>query len=516
LVISEAHAADLRRPEATLDDARPHSPESHRANALVSRLLDGALWVGLTRLFGIGTTVLLNVLLAKLLDPADFGVFMLVASLSAFCSSLGMFGLNGALVRFISENLGLGDRIAAVTVLWRGMRLAFISTGIVAIAAWLVLGTWGEALFGLPDAAWIAAMIAFTMLLLTFSQLIAESLRGFHELRMASLLSGGQSGGLAGNLVFLALLSILVCTESPTLNSVLGLNAAALLVVLPLGFIGLRSVTRKIIETTAPQNTTILPAGVATIEYSTLVATCLPLMLVGVASFASTQADVWIAGSCFSHDDLALYTAARRLMLIMAMPLQVAMLTVLASIPQLSSQRRLTELQRLLRSASMVAVVPSLIAISVLLLWGETILSWMFGDFYRGAFQPLLILGVGQVLLAWFGLAHFTLAMTGRQRPLLIVSLITAAALMICGPLAARKWGINGLAATSASLLVMEAATQWLLTRRLCGVWTHAAFGLSQKSIATWLGYAKERTRRMRGALASTRHETILPSDVET
>ena len=66
-------------------------------------------------------------------------------------------------------------------------------------------------------------------------------------------------------------------------------------------------------------------------------------------AFATQQLDIWLAGGLLTPQDLGLYGAAKRSVLVAAMPVQMAMLTIVSAIPRLHVQDRKAELQRVVR-----------------------------------------------------------------------------------------------------------------------------------------------------------------------
>jgi O-antigen/teichoic acid export membrane protein len=182
---------------------------------------------------------------------------------------------------------------------------------------------------------------------------------------------------------------------------------------------------------------------------------------------------LWISGICCPHDQLALYGAARRLVLLVTLPVQMLNLTVISAIAELHGQGRRAELQKVLRGAATFAAVPSIAAIVVLIIWGGPILQILFGPYFRDAAMPLGILGLGQLFLVCAGSCGCALEMTGHQMVSLIVNLISAVALGVVGTFAAQRFGIMGLAVASASVIGLQSVTLWLLARRIVGVWTH-------------------------------------------
>jgi O-antigen/teichoic acid export membrane protein len=431
------------------------------------RLRWGALWVILGRSSGIGVTMLVNMLLARWLAPQELGDFLLLSSVLALASLLAMLGLNTAVVRFVSESMGRGDMAAARQSMGLVLAVAAFAIAGVAALASLCLATFDSTLLGLPAVPGLVPLAVTSLVLLALLQLIAEACRSMHELRLATLFSGGQTGGLLSNIVFLMLIAAAMVLGRPSYFTAVALNLVAMAISLPLAVLGLsRTVRDRFRLVPRPESTT--PLSVAT-----LLAYSLPVLAIQLLTFVTTQGDLWIAGIWCPHDELALYGAARRLTLIIAMPLQMLNFTVISSIAELYGQQRRQDLQRLLRGAASLAAWPSVVAIVLLLVAGGPILELFFGPYFRQAALPLGILAVGQLFLSCAGSASCALTITGHQTGPLAINLITAFALASIGTWAARHFGIVGVAVTSSGVFIAQSISLWLLAKRYLGVWTH-------------------------------------------
>ena len=247
----------------------------------------------------------------------------------------------------------------------------------------------------------------------------------------------------------------------------MGLYVATLAICLPFAALTLLTAMRANLGATPGQ-----PLR-SVLSVRQLLAFSIPMLLIQLLTFATTQSDLWIAGICCPHDQLALYGSARRLMLIVTMPLQMANLTVISSIAELYGQQRIGDLERVLRGASSVAAWPSIGAIVLLIVAGGPILDLLFGPYFRQAAVPLGILGMGQLFLVCAGGCGCALEMTGHQLSSLVVNFVAAVAMAVVGTWAARHFGILGLSIASAIIIAVQSITLWLLAKKLVGVWTH-------------------------------------------
>ena len=442
------------------------------------RLRAGAAWVVVGRFLGIAVTMLVNVVLARALTPGEFGEFLVISSVLGSASLLAMLGMNSAVVRFVSASVGIGDLARAR----QALRLVSLATivGVACIGGLfaIVLSFLDTKLIGLSAFSGLVPMLVASLMLLALLQFVAEACRSLQELKLASLLSGGQTGGLLSNLLFLTLIAAAMVVARPGLRTAIALNIAAMAVTLPVAVVGLIRLAseRLAVNRQSLDGTSALPTKRA-LGLAPLLSFALPMLVIQLLTSATAQGDLWIAGVSCSPDEVALYGAARRLMLLIAMPLQVINFTVIASIAELHSQDRLEDLQRLLRGAATIAASISIAAGLGLILFGRPTLSLLFGHGFGEAAPLLSILVIGQMFLACAGSSDCALSMTGHQIAPLVVNTVCGLLLAGLGIWAVQHYGTVGLAYVSAAVIAVQAISLWLLARRLVGVWTHPAWG---------------------------------------
>jgi O-antigen/teichoic acid export membrane protein len=81
--------------------------ESKPQSGLRSRLLSGGVWVVAGKILGGPVVVVTNMLLARVLSPAELGAYFLAFSLVTVCATVAPLGANRAVVRFVAEAIGL-------------------------------------------------------------------------------------------------------------------------------------------------------------------------------------------------------------------------------------------------------------------------------------------------------------------------------------------------------------------------------------------------------------------------
>jgi O-antigen/teichoic acid export membrane protein len=430
------------------------------------------------RIVGILATVASNVLAARLLGPAEFGRYLFLASVAVCGSLVGAAGLSDTTLRFSSESLALGRRGLAAAYVRRTARLCGLSTllaaGITAAGLLAFHLTTGR----LAQPLLLGVLTVLTAAALSWQQLASETLRGWNRLKAASLFSGGTTGGPVSNLLFVAaIIALLQAQVAMSATAVVGILTASVCLTSPVALACVWRMIRR--SPAAPGEPTATLSAAEDRQLRAMAGTMLALNLL---AFVSEQLDIWIGGALLSPEQLGLYGVAKRSMLLAAMPVQMAMLAILAAIPRLHAQGRRPELQHLMRGSAALAAVPSLAALALLVVFPETVLHWVFGGSYAGAAPMTRILAIGYVVLVFVGNPSSMLVLTGRHRSALSANLVAAAVFAVGGPLAAVMFGATGLAWISASAVAVQNALQWWLARQHSGIWTHVGLPLAQLS----------------------------------
>jgi O-antigen/teichoic acid export membrane protein len=425
------------------------------------------VWVVGCRIIGIAATLASNVLVARLLGPGEFGTYILITTVMALGGLLAMAGLNEAALRFISESLAHGKPWLARAYRNRALITSAMAGIGACIAASVVLAFM---LTGKPIAnlTTLLVLVSVGIAVLGWQQLGAELVRAYGDLRIASLFSGGQAGGPVSNMIFLAG----ICAGAFGLvrldvNWTVALAVMSVGVTCPLVYRALSKLGH--LPAGSPPNDARLSAS----QRSELFTVGSILLANQLLAFATLQLDIWLAGGILSAEELGLYGAAKRSLLIAAMPVQMAMLTIVSMIPRLHAHRKKHQLEQIVRSAASAAAIPSLLAIAVLILFPRQVLTFVLGGAYASAAPALLVMAVGHIMLVLSGNPQHVLAMTGRHRVVLVVNLLSAAVLLALGAIGAKFFGAIGLAAAAATSVALQNGLLWFVAHRELGIWTH-------------------------------------------
>ncbi len=447
----------------------PVKPNKRQQSALIRRLVGGGTWVLAGRIAGILLLLVCFVVLARWLPPAEFGLFLVIISVINFLSTLGRFGLDRVLIRFLSEGLGTENGTLVQRTLRDSFAMGLASALCVSVAGGLVLKF--AVLSQLPAVVFL--LLGAAVLLVTMLHLVAEALRGFHQLHYASLFSP-QSGPLTTLLFFVALIAM--GATPPSLSIALMCYTLPAACILPLAlFILARTANRSLSKLPRESRGTRL-----SISLSQLIALSSPIAISDTLTFLSMNAGLWIVAVCCSEHDLALFGAARQLAMLVVLPLNLVNVTVMSTIPELYAQRQLAKLQRVLQISASVATIPTLLLVLMFVIAPAPILDLVFGSFYREAAILLVILSLPRLVVSWTGSCFNVLLLTGHQKLVAVLNVLLVITLIGLGAIFGIWYGATGVAVVSAVVIAIINLLVWLIAKFQVGVWTHATLRIAR------------------------------------
>src|SRR5215204_1549572 len=190
-------------------------------SSLKRRLLSGSIWAVAGRFGGAMVGILIASLLTFVISPEEVGAYNLALSIVSFGALIGALGLPKTVVRLVAENAGLNRSWRTRRVIYTVLGLGIVGTLLTSLAYFLVLGDLIERrLFESPLLAGVTGLIAGWIAIAIVQEITAETFRGFHDIRWATLLGGlataGKSGGVIMRVLLLGVLVLLWVRSAET------------------------------------------------------------------------------------------------------------------------------------------------------------------------------------------------------------------------------------------------------------------------------------------------------------
>jgi O-antigen/teichoic acid export membrane protein len=437
--------------------------------------------------------IVTNGLLARLLSPQELGAYFLALSIVSLGAVVGSMGLPKTVVRLVAENMGLdrsGRTLRAIrTVLGLGVlgtlgiSLAYLLAG--DLVGELFQPQYSSLLVGVTGlmAGWIAIAVV--------QEITAETFRGFHDIRLATLLgglaTGGKSGGVIMRVLLLGILALLwVRSAETSLATVLlvSIGSGSVSVLLSIWLLYAKVSSLGSSQETQQQEEEPVSA-------KEVLEDAIPFLAIALTSFMLLSADIWILGALGSGTDVAVYGAASKLVTFVAMPLLIVNLVLPPIVAEMYAQGKMSQLERTLRTFSTLAGIPSLLVLAVFMLLGGPILGLVYSKpiYYSGtAVLVLVILSAAKLIAVWSGSCGLVLQFTGHQTSMLRVSLLTSPLFFVVAILATQRYGSVGVACAAGLTTTLQNVIMVMLAKRKTGMWTHVMFSLSpfRKVLSKW------------------------------
>ncbi|MGY1743071.1 MULTISPECIES: lipopolysaccharide biosynthesis protein [unclassified Blastococcus] len=184
--------------------------------------------------------------------------------------------------------------------------------------------------------------------------------------------------------------------------------------------------------------------------------------LATLASVTVPQAGVWLLAVVAPVEEVAVFSVAVRIAVLLAVPTAIGMRTLAPRIAAAAAAGRLPALHEPVRRFAVWSTVVTALAVVVLAAAGQVLLPAVFGEEYEAALAPALVMCAGVLVNAWTGPCSVVLSHAGRQRVVAVSALLSALAF---AGLAVWWGGIGGGTGVAAAAAVAMSSRNLVLAR---------------------------------------------------
>lgn len=429
-----------------------------RSDRSGAALLRGGVGSLLLKLLQAVLALLVAVLLARLLGPAQYGIYAFVFALVTVLIIPVQMGLPVLVVRETAAGQAREDWGVVYDIWHWALRVICIGSGtVITMAGIFMLVSW-EGLA--PGMRWTSLWAMMLIPVLALNALHGAALRGRDHVVL------GQLPDYVLRLALLAVMLPIWWAWSRYLGApdamLLHLAAAALAL----------GISHLLLRRFAPVNRPRLI--VHTGRSRAWLASMMPLGFIAAAQVINTRADTLLLGMLTDPASVGIYQVAVQGAQAVALGLGAINLLIAPRFASLYSQGEQQELQRLVTISARAILLLTLPVVLLLVVVGNFAIKAVFGAEYQTAYLPLVILALGQLANAGFGSVAMLLNMTGHERAT-ARGLIWAATLnIVLNALLIPAFDIIGASVATALSLTAWNFLLWNATRRLLGINTLA------------------------------------------
>ncbi len=405
-------------------------------------------------------------LLAKLMGPSGYGIYAYVMALAGVLAIPSEFGIPTLATREMAVTNARGE--------WGYMRgfilrshqaIGVLTLAIVCVAA-IALLLWGEHLD--PDKLECYALGLLLVPIISLGALRGAMLRGLRK-----LIYGLLPERVIRPLLFL----LLIVSVWWLLGREFFQPANVLLLQITSAALAFGAGVYFFLKFKPAQL-----AG-ATPNYRTALwlKSSIPFGLTTALTTINGQTDILALGVFGSDADVGTYRVAVQLATLIIFGLQVVNGIQSPHVAHMYAAGDMQRLRKLIARSSQAVVLFALPVTLVLVFFGKPIIALAFGKEFEGAYVPLVILSVGQLVNAAMGSVGLLLNMTGHEQDTMKSVLVGAVLNVVLCFTLIPTLGMIGAALATAVTLVVWNVLMWLKVRRHLGIEPSALIGRISK-----------------------------------
>ncbi|MCI5066110.1 flippase [bacterium] len=378
-----------------------------------------------------GTLFLSHLLFARWLGAEEYGAYVYVIGMVSLLSLFSNLGFNNATVRHVAAARRAGDEKKI------GGYLVTISLLVAAIGFFLAFVAYLIGSYKLLPRPELSALLVHSWLLVPLYSLVtilSGALHGLQRVVAALFVSSLFSPALllitVSSLVFLQRGELLDAEHLLTFSLWIALAAVTIL---------LWSLRRFFSFSSGERN-----AG----DLRSWCSEAFPMYEISITQFVLAQADLLIAGFFLSPTELGIYAAVTRLAQIVTFGIYSVNVPLRPRIARMKPNER-HEMQKLIYDSTKLIAAFTLPLLLLLIFGGNALLAF-FGEEYQGGYLPLVIVSIGQMMIAFQGSVGTILIMAGEATAAARVTRIAAIANVLFALLLIPPLGVLGAALASA------------------------------------------------------------------
>lgn len=181
-----------------------------------------------------------------------------------------------------------------------------------------------------------------------------------------------------------------------------------------------------------------------------------PLLLISTLHLLMNHVDILLTGIYMTDSDVGIYTIAQRMAILSLLGLQAINIIFAPHISELFSDNKLQDMARLFKLFTRWIFIFSLLVFAFYIVFKKQLLSFFGTEFLAGQ-TALMLLSFGQMINALGGPNGTILIMTGKQKWMLLNSVLMLILNVIFNMLFIPRWGISGAAlGTGLSIIIIN------------------------------------------------------------
>lgn len=387
--------------------------------------------------FAAAATIAMNLLIARNVTLADFGIFSLASVWVTIAGTVGCFGTDVVVTRFLAPAIADGDRNRAHNVVRWGLGMSIKIGLIAAVCSCLIIA----AIFH----AWSLERRSALMIACAAVPFYSMSLNSVGILKAVSRPSFAIAVETLFRPVAISLIMLIAFRlglgNHPCIT-LAGIIVLAQVIVFAISCTGVPRDLRAAFRA--------LRGASSSADARLLETTAVPVAAMNSLLVAVAMVDTLWVGYLAGPTTAGVYRVAVQLSNLVAFTLTATSASISSKVAQLCSTGSRAALQRVLKLAALSASSAAVLGGALLLLLARYILA-LYGAGFVAGYSVFCILLAAQVLNVLCGPTNLLIVMTGHEKVAFRTSVLTTIVVAAVGVLAIPWFGAYGAAVANAS-----------------------------------------------------------------
>jgi O-antigen/teichoic acid export membrane protein len=427
---SQVPDAQSIAPEATPGRAAAvlDAPASKQQD--VSKLAAGAGVALGGRIFGRGLLLMVDVALARLLGPVQYGLYVIGWTITRLATLLAPLGLNSGVIRF-GARFWRRDDARFKGVLWQSIFSSAISALVIAIPFFLAAPWLATSVFAKPELAPTFRWFAWAFPMASVLTVAAAATRISQRMKYGVLAEDLSQPTFALILLFV-LVGLLKQQLTGALIACVASYGLSML-------IGLYFVKRLFPVVLSPKLHAVFPG-------KELIAFSLPASVTGVLGVMIIWVNRLFVGYYRSAGEVGIYQVASQVPVTVGLVVGAVAAIFAPMTADFAHRGQLAQVHEIYKIGTKWTLYASMPALLLMWMAPREIISVLFGASYAGGTYALMTLAFGQLMNAASGCVGTLLVMTGHQKITSALYMMIFALNIILSVLFIPRWGVSGAA----------------------------------------------------------------------
>jgi O-antigen/teichoic acid export membrane protein len=450
-----------RGPETGEPDFTQDTGSTDSRNNVVSIARGGGYLAGGT-LFDFASRFVIGVLLARLLGPADYGLYQLAISAGAIFAGVSALGLDDAMVRYVAIQRGRKDDPGVWGTIQIGLGIAMPMAVLLGGSLYLAAPLVANGLFDEPALTPALRLMSAVIPVLTLSNVLLGITRGTGRMDHAAF---GEN--VVQSLVRMVLLASL---------ALVGLDLYAALIIFAISDLASSITLGVLINRSIP----LRPSAHDEVrrDVRSVFGFALPLWVSGVINQFQRNISIFVLGAAASPASVGIFAIVGHVTMVghaVYRAVIVAVKPLLAQLHDRGDRRSLSHIYTTTTRWLLMANIPFFLA---LVLYPSSILA-IFGEAYQAGAAALIVMAFAELVNSGTGICGSLIDMTGHTRIKVVNSVLWLLVLGVANVLLVPSYGVLGAAiAYLISITVVNLA-------RMVELW------VLERVFPSWLAYVK-------------------------